>query len=64
MVAVIQKIKKLFAAPPATVLAAAELAEARRQLLEAETLAEHYRHRVTFLRGVIQRLNSYTEAVQ
>lgn len=55
----IKQLKSLFAPPPAIALAAAELEEARRLLLEAETQAEHFQHRVNFLRGVIKRLDGY-----
>ena len=52
-------IKKLFTPPTAMALAEIELNEARRQLLAAETQAEHYQHRVNFLKGVIRRLDAY-----
>lgn len=55
----IKQLKALFSPPPALAIAAVERDEARRQLLEAETQAEHYQHRVNFLRGVIQRLDGY-----
>lgn len=55
----IKQLKSLFAPPPAIAIAAAERDEARRLLLEAETQAEHYQHRVNFLRGVIRRLDGY-----
>jgi hypothetical protein len=50
---------KWFKTPTAMALAEVELAEARRMLLQAETQAEYFHHRVAFLRSNIARLNGY-----
>ncbi len=57
------RIKEIFAAPSAKQLAAKELAEAERALLEAQTAAEYARSMVVYNRERIERLKAYLKGM-
>lgn len=57
------RIKRLFEAPSAKELAAKELADAERRLLEAQTAAEYARSMVVYNRERIKRLKAYLKGM-
>ena len=54
-----KKLKQLFSPPSAKELAARELANAERSLLEAQTAAEYARSMVAYHTERIERLRAY-----
>ena len=56
---IMTKLTNLFRAPPAKVLAAQELEDAKRQLLKQQASAEYHTQMSAYLTQVIERLQAY-----